>query len=130
MRRVKLSGICVALVACVSLTACSVTAAETADDVDAPSVAATATTSPEVATAMATVHNACPNLTPAQVGEVQGGVEDLINVNGSAQARQDEALALNNVEEFVDNFEQICGTTFSGAQRRTLVAGLNRLITN
>lgn len=125
----RLIAMAVVLAACAALTACSMTAAETADDVDPPASSAVSTAPPpEAALVMTTVQRVCPNITPTQTQEVQSGVQNLIAVNGADVVRQDDALVQNNVQQFVDNVQQICGAQLSVDQRRDLVAQLNRLI--
>lgn len=105
------------------LVGCSAAADNTTDAVVAPGTpaASAAVASAPDLTATGLGISACPNGSQA---EFEAAITALVRVNSG---QSDAAVVENNVQLFLANVEQVCGTSFSNAQRRQLTQELVRL---
>ena len=105
------------------LVGCSSVADSTSDAIVQPSspTASPAAASSADVTASSLGISACPNGSQA---EFEAAVTALVRVNSGQTSA---AIVQNNVDLFLANVEQVCGTTFSNTQRRHLSQELVRL---
>ena len=120
-------------VACAAMAGCTSTASlDASDDVVAqPSAAISASANAPgsaAATLMSILVAACSTLTDQQTAELQSALQDLIALGGADQGRADPQLVARNVQLFLDNFGQTCGTPFSSDELRDLTRELTSAV--
>ena len=120
----KLLGVTGAAIAMsLLLVGCSSVADSTSDAVVQPSspAASTAAASSADVTATSLGISACPNGSQAQF---EAAITALVRVNSG---QTNAAIVHNNVDLFLANVEELCGTSFTNTQRQHLSQELVRL---